>query len=64
MIESTKAVVQSNWGYKQSSLEATADLLINKDVTVLSYKIGKVTAAKVSNGEVVLTITTEVPNAR
>jgi hypothetical protein len=64
MIESTRAVVQSNWGYKQSSLEATADLLVGKDVTVLSYRIGKVIGAKVSNGEVVLTITTEVQNAK
>lgn len=64
MIESTKAVVQSNWGYKQGSLEATANLLTGKDVTVLSYRIGKVISAKVVKDDVVLTITTEVPNAR
>ena len=50
MKETITARVQDNWGYTQVSLEATAEHLKGKDVTIGSYRIGKVVDARVTDG--------------
>lgn len=59
MKETITARVQDNWGYTQVSLEATAEHLKGKDVTIGSYRVGKVIDARVSDGvDVVIEIKT------